>query len=107
MVDVYLENLTYSRTEINEINSTETIRVNTELDTKTNNASIGSPSGVATLDSGGTHPAVEIPFATNAEAYTGTEVDIIINPSNLAYVLSFYQSQIDALEARIVILEGV
>lgn len=85
MTDIYLETLTYSKTEIDDQNSTESERVNEELDKKVDTLSVGSPSGIATLDGTGKHPPLEVPFATTTEVFEGTSTVTVVNPATFYY----------------------
>ncbi len=95
MADIFLDTLSYYKTESDEIATTETTRVNTELDKKSNISNEGSPGGIATLDGSGNITTIEIPFASQTEADDSTEATKIINPEQLHYVLRNYSTTTD------------
>lgn len=86
MSDIFLDTLTYYKAEIDQIHSTESTRVDTALDAKVETSELGVPGGVATLDGSGDIPAVQVPFATEAEAADKLVSDKIISPK-LAHIL--------------------
>jgi hypothetical protein len=61
----------YTKTEINDINTAEKDRVNTELDKKVDKQSVGSPAGLGTLDEHGKQTFAEVSYATSQEASDG------------------------------------
>ena len=85
MADIYLDTLNYYKTEIDDINAAETIRVDNLLATKVGVASLGSPSGTATLDSSGTQAVVEIPFSDHTTVMDNTNEVTVVNPKQLDF----------------------
>ena len=78
----------YSKTETDLINSTESTRVDTELDGKADASDLGSPSGIATLDPTGRHTLNQIPIASVDESGDDTNDSTVISPERLHYQIN-------------------
>ena len=87
MTDIYLETLSYSKVESNDIAAVETLRVDTATDAKINNSTLGSPSGTSTLDTNGKHNVSEIPFSSFVEIDDNTNEVTVVNPKQLDYII--------------------
>jgi len=75
--------LVYTKTEIDDINNTESARVNSELAKKIDNQLIGSPTGLATLNSTGHVPNTELDIATTQETIDGLDATKMVTPKTL------------------------
>lgn len=75
----------YSKAEIDSINTIETTRVDTELASKVGTVELGSPSGVATLDTNGKVKTIQLPMATVDESGDVDNSTTVITPQRLHY----------------------
>ena len=87
MADIYLDTLSYYKTETDAMDIAEATRVNNALNTKINTSSLGSPSGTATLDATGTHATAEIPFSTSITVIDPLNEVSVVNPKQLDFVI--------------------
>jgi len=93
----------YSKTEIDNINTVETQRIDDALALKVDTSGKGAPSGIATLDPNGVHVVSEIPIADITEAMDDTENTKVMSPERTHYVIDqVVQSQIDAQLAKMI-----
>jgi len=100
MADIFLDTLTYYKNEIDQQNTTESLRVDTELSKKIDVLDKGTPGGVATLNGAGDVETTQIPFATQTEADDETNDFRVISPLTLKHVLRDYINTQDADELR-------
>ena len=100
MADIFLDTLTYYKDEIDQQNTIESIRVDTELNKKIDVLDKGVPGGVATLNAAGDVETTQIPFATQTEADDETNDFRVISPLTLKHVLRDYINTQDADELR-------
>lgn len=85
MADIQLSEVTYLKEEIDSKISEESIRVDTALDLKQDSVTVGSPSGIATLDEIGKITTQEIPFSSVEESGDIENEDTVINPKRMHY----------------------
>ena len=87
MADIQLNSVCYYKTEIDDMLSEESARVNAAIGLKLDSSSVSAPAGVAGLTSVGKHKAIEIPFATIAEAMDETNDFTVMNPKRTTYLV--------------------
>lgn len=82
--------LLYNKLEVDALIEAEKVRADAELAKKATIQAIGSPVGIARLNSSGTHEVSEIPFSLPSEASDVTNDTTIINPKRLHEEMSTY-----------------
>lgn len=85
--NVYIEDLSYSKTEINAFLLAEQIRVDNELLNKVETVTVGSPTGTATLDQDGKHSLHEIPISNITETMDENETTKVMSPQRVHYAI--------------------
>ncbi len=98
MTDVYLEDLTYSKPEVDTKFTEERVYTDAEVVKKLDLSQKGSPSGVASLNSEGDVNREQLPIASHTEAMDDSNESKLITPESLHYVLvaNEYMSKPDA-----------
>ncbi len=87
MADIYLDTLAYYKTESDTIAATERVRVDSELNSKSDKSDEGSPSGIATLDGSGDINREQMPYADPTESMDVTNVTEAMTPERTHYVI--------------------
>ena len=109
MTDIYLENLTYYKTEVDDMLNDLDNKIQADLDMKADKIDVGSPGGIATLDSLGKHTQIEIPYANATEGLDPNNVERVMNPKRVDEAINAFSlprlqelsDSIAAIEARL------